>query len=153
MKLAFQLPFIAVLLCSGLGILSVACDPQTTAEKEPGSHAIAEEVVSGEMAWPVALDAGRKWQMDEHTRNSIARMKQLVAGDETDTLGKSLAGEFLDLMKVCTMQGPAHDQLHVFLNELMPRILALPDDGNDKKFKAEKEKIQNLLQEFGQYFE
>lgn len=151
MKFAFLFPLVAVLVGTGLGILSVACDPKTTPDKGSG---LSEAVVEAEApAWPVSLNAGKKWQMDEHTRNSIARMKQLVEGDKAETLGKSLAGEFHDLMKGCTMQGKAHDQLHVFLNELMPRILALPADGSDGEFKAEREKIQKLLQEYGQYFE
>lgn len=153
MKLTFPFPLVAVLFGAGLGILSVACDPKTTPDKGSGlSEAVVEEEAPV-ATWPVPLNAGKKWQMDEHTRSSIARMKQLVESAKAETLGKSLAGEFHDLMKGCTMQGEAHDQLHVFLNELMPRILALPADGNEGEFKAEKEKIQKLLQEYGQYFE
>lgn len=147
------LPLASILFCCGLGVLSVACDPHTAPGTEPGSHAATEEEVSGDATWPVPLNAGKKWQMDEHTRNSIARMKQLVEDNKAGTLGKSLAGEFHDLMKGCTMQGKAHEQLHVFLNELMPRILALPADGDDGDFKAEREKIQELLQQYDQCFE
>lgn len=142
---------LAMALCSGLGIFSFACDPATKPDKGANAELAKEEAAIA--AWPVSLNAGQKWQVDGHTRDSIVRMKKLLEDNEAATLGKSLAGEFHDLMKGCTMQGEAHNQLHVFLNELMPRILALPADGDDVEFKVEREKIQNLLQDFDRYFE
>lgn len=143
----------ASLFCAGLGVFSVACDPKTTPDNNSDVSAVVVSEESPAPAWPVPLNAGKKWEMDEHTRNSIARMKKLVKSAEKATLGKSLAGEFHDLMEGCTMQGEAHNQLHVFLNELMPGILSLSSDENDEEFKAEREKIQQLLQEYEQYFE
>jgi len=153
MKLTDPLPLLAIASCCGLAFIGVACDSKPPPLGSPHSDAAAAAEGPQVGGWPVPLNAGQKWKMDGHTRNSIARMKQLVQGNETDTLGKSLAGEFHDLMKGCTMQGEAHDQLHVFLNELMPGILALPADGDDVEFKAGRERIRKLLQEYERYFE
>lgn len=151
MKTPFQNVFLwAVILCCSF---SVACGPEVTTEDDSDSGTAHTSEESQVATWPVPLNAGEKWKMDEHTRKSIARMKQLVEGEETATLGKSLAGEFHDLMKGCTMQGEPHNQLHVFLNELMPGILALSSDENDAEFKAEREKVQKLIKEYYLYFE
>ncbi|NOY01049.1 MAG: hypothetical protein GXP30_15175 [Verrucomicrobia bacterium] len=155
MNFTFQNAFssLAALFCAGLSVLSVACDQNAAPDEKTdvGVAAVSEE--SPAPTWPVPLNAGEKWKMDEHTRNSIDRMKQLIESGETATLGKSLAGEFHDLMKGCKMQGESHNQLHVFLGELMPGILALSSDENDEEFKAERSKVQKLLQEYELYFE
>ncbi len=155
MNVTFQNTYssLVILFCAGLSIFGVACDPNAAADKKTdvGVAVVSEE--SPAPTWPVPLNDGEKWKMDEHTRNSIDRMKQLIESGETATLGKSLAGEFHDLMKGCKMQGEPHNQLHVFLGELMPGILALSSDEDDEEFKAERVKVQKLLQEYELYFE
>ena len=155
MKVTFQntLTRTAVLFCIGLSILCVACDPKEGLDNKMDSSTSTRNVELPAATWPVPLNAGEKWKMDSHTRNSIGRMKQLIEGMETTTLGKSLAGEFHDLMKGCTMQGEPHDQLHVFLNELMPEILALSGEMNDEDFKAGKNRIRKLLKEYDLCFD
>jgi len=155
MKVTFQnpLPTTVILVCIGLSILYVACNPKEGLDNNLDSKTATMEEDVPAATWPVPLNAGKKWQMDSHTRNSIGRMKQLIEGVETATLGKSLAGEFHDLMKGCTMQGEPHNQLHVFLNEFMPGILALSGEMNDEEFKAERNRARKLLQEYDLYFE
>jgi len=151
MKATFQnvSTWAAILCCS----FNVACGPEVIVQNDSdaGTAHMSEEPPVA--TWPVSLNAGEKWEMDGHTRKSINRMNQLINGDETVTLGKSLAGEFHDLMQGCTMQGEPHNQLHVFLNELMPEILALSSDQSDEGIKGEREKIRKLLQEYNLYFE
>ncbi len=81
------------------------------------------------------LDDGKKWQMDEHTRASVGRVDGLVAGagDDLGALADALDAEIQVLIKGCTMTGPAHDQLHVWLMALIPRIEGLRKGGDAAK--------------------
>lgn len=79
------------------------------------------------------LDDGKKWQMDDHTRASIKRMNELVtnAGDDHPALAAALEAELEVLIKGCTMKGPSHQQLHVFIAALFGRFAALKKGGKD----------------------
>ena len=80
-----------------------------------------------------------KWRADENTTASIESMQQLMAVFATGNnvgsmeayqeLGKTLNGELNTLFRQCTMTGPSHDELHIFLTPIIKDVKAL--QGND----------------------
>jgi len=105
----------------------------------------------------LVLNDGKKWQMDDHTRASFAKMAaSFVDADAaalgTDGLkqaGNSLKEDLDGLIQGCTMTGPDHDQLHVYLMAYIPAVTALQESGQVEDAK----KVQHYLTIYGDYFE
>ena len=107
----------------------------------------------------LTLDQGKRWVADDHTRKSAQalleatrRRAQELDVAATKTLGGELQSLLDQLVAGCTMQGPAHSALHVFLEALMPRVQAMR--GEDAKAAARsREEVVSLLSRFSTYFE
>lgn len=129
--------------------------PQDPAHTEHGaSHA---SPVGG---LQLALDDGKKWQVDESTRESATRLAALVDGAQTlgtvedaRALGQALDQELDTLVKGCKMTGPAHDQLHVFLLALFPRVEALEEKTELAGLQLARTEIGELLEAYETHFE
>lgn len=100
----------------------------------PGACRTAAVAEEPDTIASLTLNEGAKWVMDAHTRSSIARMQESFGGSEKlespkgyRDLGHALMEELRVLIGGCTMIDPAHDQLHVFLTELMPRVYLLEE--------------------------
>ncbi len=116
-----------------------ACGPDQSAEE---TAAIAT----------LTLKEGAKWQMDNHTRASFGRMQDWFAAagkpaslEDYQALGRILTEELQILIGGCTMVGPDHDQLHVFLTEFMPRV-------NNLRQAEELAAAERIRGELGQLF-
>ena len=106
------------------------------------------------------LDDGKKWQVDEHTRASAARIKEMVGEsgaldslEAARALGERLDGELDVLVKGCTMTGAAHDQLHVWLVALVPRVEALKVETDVADLRSVRAEIDSLLAAYEAHFE
>ncbi len=99
------------------------------------------------------LDDGKRWQMDDHTRASVGRMRDLIAqaGDDPAALGASLEDELETLIGGCTMKGPAHQQLHIFIAALFPRLATLK--GGGKEAGVALIEVKTLLERYDAAFE
>lgn len=103
----------------------------------------------------LALDAGNRWQVDEHTRLTFGRMVEACEGSVTDDAGAlrargdQLNGLITELIAGCTMTGAGHEQLHVFLNGYMPAVAALAEAGRA----ADLERVRDYLVLYSEYFE
>ena len=108
----------------------------------------------------LTLNGGEKWQVDEHTRESATKIAELVEGVQTlhstsdaQALGKALDEELDTLVRRCTMTGPAHDQLHVFLVALFPKVETLKAESDLETLQLAKAEIGELLEAFASHFE
>jgi hypothetical protein len=106
------------------------------------------------------LNDGKKWQMDEHTRNTIKNLDSLlISQDPINTIedynlhGEKLDEELILLIRGCTMEGPAHDQLHIFLGYFYPKIQSLKKETNTELAKDNITEMENLFVEYHKYFE
>ena len=108
----------------------------------------------------LTLDNGQKWQSDATTNEGVAKMRAAVEGFNTENasveayhqLGKTLQDHFAELVSKCTMKGPAHDQLHVFLEQLQPKIKALQTAGAAAEAEEMLHETEALLKEYSNYF-
>ncbi|MDH5561014.1 MAG: hypothetical protein OEY59_09205 [Deltaproteobacteria bacterium] len=107
----------------------------------------------------LSLNQGQKWNMDEHTRESVQRIDQFIAKHQTPTsiedyrgFAGQLNGEFDVLIEGCKMSGPAHDQLHLFLEKTLPKIANLKDTADPQTAETTYRGIIQLLSDYKNYF-
>ncbi len=94
---------------------------------------MAVEIHSLNNAWvnDIKLDNGNKWQANMETTEGVDKMLNLVNDSEPKTvedyhnLASRLNEDKNFVVKKCTMEGPSHDNLHVFLHPLIEKIEAL----------------------------
>ena len=106
------------------------------------------------------LDAGRKWQVDDHTRGSAAAMTALLddatpidSVDDARSLAAELDEELQTLIAGCTMTGPAHDQLHGVLAALFPRLKILKEETDLTKLQATRQELGSIFDSYEYHFE
>jgi hypothetical protein len=108
----------------------------------------------------VELDQGRRWKANPETTSGIAAMQTILAGYE-DRIGdasarKALSDDletaFENILKQCTMTGPAHDQLHNYLMPMQPLFQKIGSGGQAEAGQAAAE-LQEYLATYTNYFE
>lgn len=111
-------------------------------------------------ALELTLNNGEKWPTDEHTRLSAARMVARVGGaakmqsrQDAVALAKDLDAELETLIAGCTMTGKAHDQLHVFLVALFPKVAALKEQTELTDLQHTRAELNSLFVAYAQHFE
>ncbi len=100
----------------------------------------------------LGLNAGRKWEMDEHTRSMFKAMTEKIdahAGDDAKNLGVALQADLGELIAGCTMTGEAHDELHKFLVLYMPAVGSLEEAGGESELK----RVKELIGAYPKFFE
>ncbi|MCC6466458.1 MAG: hypothetical protein IT463_14050 [Planctomycetes bacterium] len=105
------------------------------------------------------LNAGKKWQTDDHTREALQGIRKVMAERPAATpadinaLGSHLKTRLDALISGCTMTGPAHDQLHVFLGKFLPVVDRMARETDTEKAKQAHREAGELLAEYDRYFE
>jgi len=103
----------------------------------------------------LTLNNGAKWAANKETTNGVMTMQQLVneqlqqSAPDIHLIAAELDEQFNLIIKQCTMQGEAHEQLHHFLLPLRDRITCLKENGDKQQVKE----IKGLLEEYPKYFE
>jgi len=107
----------------------------------------------------VTLNNGEKWEADQHTLSAVEQMKielsdfEKARGENYDALADSLTYQLDILVAGCTMTGPAHDQLHMWLVPLMERVKDLSHATGIPDSRAEVREIRKTLDSFDDFFE
>ena len=106
------------------------------------------------------LNDGEKWQMDAHTRTAIKNLDSLLKSqepikslEEYNQLGEKLDEELILLIRGCTMEGPDHDQLHVFLGYFYPKVQSLKKETTVDTAEKILNEMKNLFTEYHKHFE
>lgn len=113
---------------------------------------------TGDLLRGLTLDDGEKWPTDEHTRTAAAEMLRTIeaspedlSAEELRALGERMQGQLDALIQGCTMEGPAHDALHVYLSALMPRIGTMAN-GEAAEARRAREEATAILRRFPEFF-
>jgi hypothetical protein len=104
------------------------------------------------------LNNGEKWHADRHTMFMVQQMEaelsdfERTGAKDYQVLADSLAGQLNRLVAGCTMEGPAHDELHKWLAPLLEdaKSLASPNEASQA---ASVSAIRHSLVMFHQFFE
>ncbi len=106
----------------------------------------------------IQLDSGAKWLANIETTKGVQKMKDLLKARLTNTLTDyhNLALELTQaknhIIKECTMKGPPHDNLHVWLLPLMEKIDALTVTVNIEEAAKIKDSIVENVYTYDIYF-
>lgn len=152
---------IAILLL--ISFLSFGCSQgkkETLKKNEVNQPEEIQTNMTTENLWlqEIVLDGDSKWNANKETTEGIEKMLLLVEKDNSQSVEdyKNLAGQLNEqknyIVKECTMNGPSHENLHVFLLPLITKIKELEntnsvDDGASKKIA-----ILMHLEEYYNYF-
>lgn len=111
-------------------------------------------------AWinDIQKDKGDKWQADVTTNEGVQKLQNTINTQSPSTLeefhklAKQLNEEKNFVVKNCTMEGPSHDNLHVWLHPLIEKIDALLKAETLEGASKLKESIEENINEYNTYF-
>lgn len=144
----------------GLSLWSVAGCGHGSHE-DHGDHAQHASEHGTEAGLPtLQLNDGKKWQVDDHTRQAATKLQGTLAAIQsiaTVDQARGLAAQFdeglAELIRGCTMTGPAHDQLHVFLAMLMPKVGALKETDDVATLEGVRRDMVAVFDAYQRHFE
>lgn len=145
-------------------VLLIACgapaEVSELPEPPPVAHAHGEPAAEAHHpALALQLNDGARWAMDEHTRmvfgdiRDTLKSAELTSTSEIAPLGEKLSGLEQDLISGCTMEGAAHDQLHVFLIAWMPAVEAVGKQTDLAEGQKAVAHLRGLVAEYDKHFE
>ncbi|WP_347174927.1 hypothetical protein [Polaribacter uvawellassae] len=108
-------------------IVMIAFTLTSCVDKKEASNSI----LNNDWKKEIALDNGEKWEANIETTKGVSDMIILLKENKETSLEAYLSlAEKLNkrnniLVKECTMVGPSHDNLHIFLYPLIEKINAL----------------------------
>lgn len=133
-----------ILMAAILGTFLVGCNETKNKEEHLENTEVTETLHDehiGEIAdahgldnsWvnEIELDNGNKWDANPETNEGVKKMMDILQNKEKKSVEDfhALASELNEVknyvVKECTMKGPSHDNLHVFLHPLIEKIDAL----------------------------
>ncbi|MGO2359090.1 hypothetical protein [Mesonia sp.] len=129
--------------------------------KKDDTKEMATKSHSMNNAWveEIKLDEGSKWEANLETTEGVDKMLNLVKSSKTESVKDyhSLASDLNEtknfVVKKCTMEGPSHDNLHIFLHPLIEKIGALGKVSNADEGAEIKASIKENLEGYYTYFQ
>ena len=137
LRLKIRIKILLVIAIFSITLLS--CNESKKKDKTPESSVIESETIKEEMTdkeiilnndWihDISLDKEAKWKANIETAQGINTMVNLIKENNLITLedyhqlANKLNNEKNMVIKECSMKGPSHDNLHVFLLPLIEKI-------------------------------
>ncbi len=129
--------------------------------QSPKKVAQAQETDILSTAWmdDMQLDDGAKWKANIETTEGVVKMQSLINTHSTVTIEDyhELAGKLNEvknkLVKECTMKGPSHDNLHIWLYPLVEKIGALSEVNTLAEAAEIKQSIIDNLNSYTKFFQ
>ena len=152
----------SVIIFLFLSTLFLGCNEKQKEETipEPASEEISLASHAREVDWKsqIQLNAGTQWQANVETTESIHNMAEMTENSKASgiedfrQLGHSLNEEKNLLIKRCTMKGPSHDNLHIYLEPLINKIGLLMEVKTVEEGNQLVSEINNHLNAYENYF-
>lgn len=143
---------------ASLLLLSCSNDPKPNTETAQVTETPApQEDAFG--AKPIELNKGNKWvltkEMNEYVEQGSALVKRYLDANQTDY--RRLAADLNDrthkMIAANTLTGPAHDELHKWLEHHSNLIIALDLASDEKQARAVARVIKGSYDRYEQYFQ
>jgi hypothetical protein len=123
-----------------------------------GEPAAAGGAAAADPLAAVPKDGAKPWRVDEHTRRSAAAMLEAAAAAPAPAdaaAAQALAGRLdallAQLIAGCTLEGPGHEALHLYLGALMSRLDGLRGGEPAAAARAHQEVVA-ILRRFPEFF-
>ena len=138
------------ILLSAFSLLMISCketknenhaadETITTETSSHETHTESANELNNDWVDDIVLNNGVKWQANKETTDGVRAMLSLITKSQASTiedyneLGDKLNGVKNTVVKECTMKGPSHDNLHVWLYPLDQKIELLQKTETDKE--------------------
>jgi len=159
-----------ILLLIALATLFISCNDTTKNEQVVNETIKTEgptekdkpiqENSTSAKSWmdEISLNNGSKWEANPETTKGIKNMIRNINQTKPETvvefqeLGTKLNDEKNDIIKKCTMKGPSHDNLHIFLYPLINKIKDLMTVNSVTEGSKITTNIQAHLEGYNLYF-
>ncbi len=162
-----------ILIAAILSVSLIGCkdnkskNPETSVETErvheheadhERGHDQDEMALNNAWVNEIQLDNGNKWEANLETTQGVDKMLVLISENQPKTVEgyHQLASKLNDVkntvVKKCTMEGPSHDNLHIFLHPLIEKIDALGTVSSVDKGAEISASIKENLLEYNNYF-
>lgn len=152
----------SVIISFFLLLLLAGCkekEAQAVTPEAPEKEEIIEDLQE-EPAWKqdIQLNNGQQWQANTETTEGILKMTELIEKSKPSNpedfrrLGNELNEEKNLVIKRCTMKGPSHDNLHIFLQPLIGKIGELQVVETTEKGQQLLTEIMKHLEAYHSYF-
>jgi len=156
-----------------IGLLTIiSCKDSKTSETTVHSDAVentlevnderhsdeASNVYGNAWTKDMAMDNGEKWQADVTTNEGVKQLQKTFYARNTNSLedyhqlAENLNEDKNYVVKNCTMQGPSHDNLHVWLHPLIEKIAALSKAETIDDASKIKLSIEENINQYNTYF-
>jgi len=162
MKLKLSIAIISVLFvfaaCNNSREQSDENKETTKHVSEHDNHSSSEHNEDSEKIIVMKLNGDEKWEANQATGIGMTKIRDILSAINTDgmtiekyrELGEELSEQTDYIINKCDMSGPAHDNLHIILTEILTKISKLkevdnPDDG--------KTYVNDLSKDIKTYFE
>jgi hypothetical protein len=105
----------------------------------------------------VSLINGIKWKADEATKKNVADIMQIVKdtsytdASKRQLLYSNMKSGIDKLVAACTMEGAAHDELHVWLEKILKDLKELKK--GDEEYSKARTELKEHVERFYQIFE
>lgn len=151
--------FVLVALFSSILLIS-SCGSETTpttAPAETQTKAASTEHAEGVLQ----LNQGQKWQTDNNTKLHANKLSGLIQAFDNsgDTklpafcnLSEAINQELNNLISDCSMDGPEHDALHLWLDPVLRDAEQLKNATKDQEAATALDKLRADVQKFNQFF-
>lgn len=142
-----------------IGILTISCNQAT--ENRTETVTAAHELKQRNLAkWEqeIKLNQGAPWRANRATSVGIVNMYGIIEESapsskaEYTALAADLNQEMNMLINRCTMTGPSHDNLHVYLEPLLRKLAELKETESAEEGKRLTSEIQEHLKLYNRYF-
>lgn len=106
----------------------------------------------------LSLNNGEKWIADAHTRSVVSEMRQSISrydnsgSQDYQVLSDTLTNQLNRLVAGCTMEGPAHDELHKWLIPLTESVKHLSASESAPSASNSAREISATLKSFDEFF-
>ncbi|MGB5420236.1 hypothetical protein [Algibacter sp.] len=118
----------------------------------------SENIYTNAWTSDINLNDGAKWQANVETNEGVKKMQDVLKTIQTTSLEDyhELANQLNEsknyVIKNCTMKGPSHDYLHVWLLPLMAKIEALSETKTVEDASEIKNNIEENINRYNTYF-
>lgn len=121
-------------------------------------HHLSDDGLDNNWITEIETNDGAKWDANTETNEGVAKMKNLLKTQPTNTLddyyklAEQLNTDKNYVVKNCTMKGASHDNLHVWLLPLMAKIEALSETQSLEDASKIKHNIEENVNLYSDYF-
>jgi hypothetical protein len=130
----------------------------TTNQNNHDSHEVSGVYTN---AWisEIQMNNGTRWQADTTTNDGVQKLQNTINSQSPNTLeayhmlAQKLNEEKNFVVKNCTMEGPSHDNLHIWLHPLIEKIDALLKVENVDDASKIRQSIEENINGYNTYFQ